>query len=686
MKEMKQLMAAAILAGALTGALVAAAEDGYIESDGSCFVNTGHFIGPNTKFELDFQLTEIVSQCRLVGITGPGPTTTDPDNPRCEVYIGFDGNGVARFSLNGSKADGSRQAGNYYPADLNRHLLCVDYPASSDQFKVYTNGSLVDHRTLNPFHTSTAKYPLGLFAAITKQYGSTTDSFWTAAAAKMKVYGLKIYESGNLVKNFVPCVKGGVPGFKETCAGVFVTGVDIATVKYGGDILVEKDDPYIATPNNDVNEGAVAGKSICLDTGYTVQPYSRIELDFAPLTPRWSADSLYPNCNFMCAEGGGHLLYLLGRANLQDTGCFYYKIGTHETNIKRISLSNAYNIRRMVAFDSNTVYVTTAGFTNLVEHAAAGKEIVNPLSSYTLHLASHARAASGFAPMKIYGLKIYEHDVLVKDFKPIVTNGVPGLIDVLHPTDRRISSTYGGGNRTNVVFDAGGNFTCTDGSDQAYLEFDGVSGHSISTDRVIKPTSCVEADFSVYNTAYNGQQEFFKQELSTSDPNILARVYINSAYTLSYQFEDYNTYHTGQGVNTQISAADNKRRQFKLDGYNNKMTISCGDETLFEHTMIKEHKDRGTAQKMKIGTNRAHMRLYGFKISEAGEEVRNYVPFVMNGEAGLYELYTKTFLPLTGGKVASSLRPRRHGSRGTEQVRSPVWPSVRKAMNGMRTA
>ena len=647
---MKQLMGTAVLAVALTGAMIAAAEDGYIESDGSCFVNTGHFIGPNTKFELDFQLTAIVSQCRLVGISGPASNVTDPDKPRCEVYIGYDGNGVARFSLNGSKANGSRQAGNFYAADLNRHLICVDYPASSGQFKVYTNGKLVDTRNMSPFHTSTAIYPLGLFSANLTEYGSTKGSFWTSAAAKMKVYGLRIYESGSLVKNFVPCIKGGVPGFKETCANVFVTGVDIATVKYGGDILVEKDDPYIATPDNDVNAGAVAGKSICLDTGYKVQPYSRIELDFAPLTPRWSADSLYPNCNFMCAEGGGHLLYLLGRANLADTGCFYYKIGTHETNIKRIGLDTAYNIRRMVALDSNTVYVTTAGFTNLVEHAVAGKEIVNPLSSYTLHLASHARATGGFAPMKIYGLKIYEHDVLVKDFKPIVTNGVPGMVDVLHPTDMRFSSTYGGGSRTNVVFDAGGNFTCTDGSDEAYLEFDGVSGHLIDTGYMISHNSCIEADFAIYNTTYNSQQNFFGQDHDNA--NILVRLYINSDYALSYQFDDYSTYQTLVGINTKISAKSNERRLYKLDGYNSQVTITRGSEVLYDQPMGRDHNNTGLSKPLRIATNRAHMRLYGFKISEAGTEARNYVPCVMDGAAGLYELHTKTFFPLAGGKVS----------------------------------
>ena len=254
--------------------------------------------------------------------------------------------------------------------------------------------------------------------------------------------------------------------------------------------------------------------------------------------------------------------------------------------------------------------------------------------------------------MKIYGLKIFESNELEKDYRPIVTNGVPGLIDILHPSANLLgSTTYGGGVRTNIVFDAGGDFVCTDGSDESYLEFDGVSGHLINTECVIKPTSCIEADFSIYNTTYNSQQEFFKQEASSAS-NILARLYINSAYTLSYQFEDYTTYKTGVGFNTQVSAADNRRRQFKLDGANNHVTIKCGEETLFEHDMPKEHLNTGTAQTMKIGTNRAHMRLYRFKISEGGVLQRDYVPCVTNGVAGLLDLCEGTFKPLTGGKVS----------------------------------
>ena len=60
----------------------------------------------------------------------------------------------------------------------------------------------------------------------------------------------------------------------------------------------------------------------------------------------------------------------------------------------------------------------------------------------------------------------------------------------------------------------------------------------------------------------------------------------------------------------------------------------------------------GSESNLKIGYSNARMRLYGLKISESGTEVRNYVPCVTNGVAGLFEKYTKTFFPLTGGKVS----------------------------------
>ena len=48
-------------AAALAFPFVSLAEDGYIESDGTTFINLGHCVGPKTKIELDFQMVEVVN-------------------------------------------------------------------------------------------------------------------------------------------------------------------------------------------------------------------------------------------------------------------------------------------------------------------------------------------------------------------------------------------------------------------------------------------------------------------------------------------------------------------------------------------------------------------------------------------------------------------------------------------------
>ena len=147
---MNRLLVAAILAGALTGAMIASAEDGYIESDGSLGFDTRYYVGPNTKLELDFQLTSLVASTnageytdlneRLMAIESPYDVSSYATKlPRFIVYLGFYDN-KPKLSFKGSAADGSPQARNLYDADLGRHTMVIDIPASSDHFKVFTDG------------------------------------------------------------------------------------------------------------------------------------------------------------------------------------------------------------------------------------------------------------------------------------------------------------------------------------------------------------------------------------------------------------------------------------------------------------------------------------------------------------------------------------------------------------------
>lgn len=57
MKRLSIICAVAVVACGMC--LTVSAEDGYIESKGNSGVCLGHCAGPNTKLEVDFQLTEV---------------------------------------------------------------------------------------------------------------------------------------------------------------------------------------------------------------------------------------------------------------------------------------------------------------------------------------------------------------------------------------------------------------------------------------------------------------------------------------------------------------------------------------------------------------------------------------------------------------------------------------------------
>lgn len=640
--------------------LTAYAEDGYIESEGDAHVSLGCSAGPTTKMEVDFQLTEVTLDTKPFGSWGNNSTI-----PMFSLYIGNPGNGTKCFSWDCTDANGGRQARNFTVADLKRHIISFDAVTQTyASTNVTDGGAAYSYHFTNGISSLTSRYPLAVFARGADAPASIADHF--GGPTKMKVYGVKIYESGVLVRDFTPCLRDGIPGLVDTNRNVFVTGIDVTKVKYGGDILVVKDDPYISTgPYNCATNAYAAGKCIYLETGYTVKPTSRVELDFAPLTPNIARTSYNHAPEFLYAKGPDrnstkNEMEIVGRTG--STGNLGYKLGYSdyhdlcEKNSKGVfPMSSAYGIRRTLSIGSHTLATITAGWTNSVDTISATWGVETDLTTLPLRLCTANASNNGYAPMKIYGLKIYESGALVKDFKPIVTNGVPGLIDVLDPSNVRYASTYGSGYA--LTFEAGGDIACTDGSDEAYLEFDG-SDERINTGVVVTKDSVIEADLALANAKYpsGSQQVMFVQDGSNG---ILAWLYINSEFKYSYQFRDFTG--SANGINSGVDVS-NERRQFKIDGPNAQMTIKRGDEVLYDVSITDGERTRtGGGTTLKIGNAAATMRLYGFKVTTDGNLVRDFVPYVTNGVAGLYDLCGSGFYPLPGGKV------RGKGTKGKDE-------------------
>ena len=202
------------------------------------------------------------------------------------------------------------------------------------------------------------------------------------------------------------------------------------------------------------------------------------------------------------------------------------------------------------------------------------------------------------------------------------------------------------------MFEAGGDIACTDGSDEAYLEF---YGTYIDTGCTVASNSCIEADLSFWEVN-NGEGQYILWQEPAVGSGVVAYLYLSgtTSQIFNYRFADCDNY-SGWPTGVRVS---NERRQFTLDGPNYKMTIRRGGEVEYDLPLAEgqgslTRVDGGSAT-MKIGNSKNHMRLYRFKVTTGGVLVRDFVPYSTNGVAGLYDLCGKRFYPLEGGKVSGA--------------------------------
>ena len=126
MNKLTVALACAATFAASAVCLTAYAEDGYLESEGEARICLVHFVGPNTKLEVDFQLTEVAADTRPFGSWGNNTTI-----PMFSLYLGNPGNDTKCFSWDSTDANGRRQARNFTIADLKRYIISFDAPSET---------------------------------------------------------------------------------------------------------------------------------------------------------------------------------------------------------------------------------------------------------------------------------------------------------------------------------------------------------------------------------------------------------------------------------------------------------------------------------------------------------------------------------------------------------------------------
>ncbi len=611
-----------------------AEDDPYLATDGeSQYVDTYWHVTPQTRFELDYALVDDYASSDSVYLfsgSGQAPSWFAAfirgGNVSANVGIGF-ANG-----LNASGSDANWKLGHLGTQALAkgiRHTVVIDNANG-------WAGTLATGVT-NSYSA----------AAAAQSFQSGTIKIASHVNIKnfsaIKIYGYRIFEGGVKVHDYTPMRKGEQLGFKDSITGAFLADRHTIRLVPGGNVPEETEDGYIAMPVNN--------NAYYIDTEYQASSNTCFMLDCAPLDT-W--------------VDGMSAWYLFHGYGSQPFAGYFNKAGYGTRNITAggvwdqgvIALAElSANVRRTFVLDNLGCKSLTlvAGITNGVKTISASTESC-PANSYTIKIAANHNGSSNYVPMKVYGCRIYEKGLLVRDFVPCAKDGVAGLKDLItglfvsYPPDKQRTSSnslaYGG----NILVEA-----------DPYIECSGANGPYIVTD--YKPCGATRAEIDFAQTVIDTSTTHYPFSIHGGGDVFMFGIYAftNGRYGYNCQDDSANWTHG----DTTTPAQTLSRITLILDAKNGQYAVAEAGRTNKTYAISGSRSKRSThnlpifAGHDYAAANRMPMKLYSFKLYEDDVLVRDYVPAVKDGVAGLQDRLPngKFLAPATGSFTYGGVFP-----------------------------
>ena len=618
---MKNLFLLGAVAFAVSGmGRTAYATDAYIEVDGTFGIDTRYNVKNSTRCEIDYTLPEARPSGDTWYLFAGKPTFCAFLN---NSGVGF---GVAKAnSTDGHWSTGNASSIANTP-DL-RLSAVLDIPNNS----CYVIRDGVTNATVSLKRTADYSDDLTLKLASNAQ-GSNNY-------AKMRIYGCRIYEADVLVHDFKPVLKDGVAGLIDIKTDEFVTnGKKYYCITIGGD-YDSFESPYVATPSG--NNG------VYIDTGYQATSNTCIMLDCALV------DSFSGSTSWYLFQGAGSESFggFINPASGYGTQTSGWKTG-----ILGIDYAKIKDVRHTYVLDAAHVSasVITAGETNGSLVVAACTE--HNTSGSTIKIASQHNGSSAITPLKVYGCKIFEEGVLVRDFVPSAIGPAQdgSAVAMLKDNITGAFAIYPNTTAEKYLSYSGKLAPCP-----PYVESKRANSRYIDTGYLVTPTTKVELDYAIAERRTSGDTWYLLGGGGSGSASIFA-VFINNS-GLGF----INTPNTWkQGIAPTLADVVNARRTVILDnpaglgvimtaGATNATSTTASGETFGNTTLKLSGPSSPTA-------HLATIRIFGCRIweMENGEYVlkRDYVPAVVNGVAGLQDV-----LPGGAFKASGSSSPFTYG-------------------------
>lgn len=351
----------------------------YIESDGNSWINTGVYGNQNTKIETEVLISAknsdgFIYGSRVSALERAFTCSINSLNGIAYAGFGFYNNGGSVVLPNPTK-------------DKITTVHSVDGFFINGEKKLYIQPS-------NDFTTPT---PITLLAL-------SLQGSMDARTFKGRMYGCKMYENEVLLRDFRPCIDPkGVVCLYDTVTKTYFYNQGTGELKAGEPLAEHEELEYLEFDGTQ-----------CIDTGLYPNSNMRVESTFMYKGHTEPVGEFVPSRGMYGAKGSGSYIALYSDG--------YQKWGGVNSVYMDVSVFKDKKVNAVQ--DKNGVVVDGV----LYEYTSVPEDFVNTTNTFLIGdtNGSSARPFIG----KMYGLKLYENNVLLRDFVPVKrSDGVKCMYD-----------------------------------------------------------------------------------------------------------------------------------------------------------------------------------------------------------------------------------------------------------------
>ena len=317
----------------------------------------------------------------------------------------------------------------------------------------------------------------------------------------VRCYSVKIWQDGNLVRDFLPCVKSGRAGlYDDVSKAIFYPqGGELAA----GPALKSFGKPdhyvqYVESDGTQYVDTEVVGK--CNTSADMTIQWQSTAVDSSFLSSRENSttDTRFVLCS---NQGGWAHYYMAHRTFVRD----YNKTdGTgRDVSTSKYSTTVPDRIESSITHNGENVTYTMKVNGNLEINQTRKEEALNTNLNMYLFAQNNTGAVDLRSPVRFFGTKIWQDGNLVRDFRPCIKDGRAGLYD-------EVSGW--------IFFPQGGDLTYPNEKPDKIMKWVNLTGSSY-VDTQVRAKSGIRSEMQYRPSVDNIEDQYLLAARNASDTN-----------------------------------------------------------------------------------------------------------------------------------------------------------------------